>query len=355
MRINVLTPGFTTSNGSALLFPLVVFKKAIQKAGMEIRFVKRSDKKISDCDVLAIDSKEFMTLPVQTPDLIDSYRNSNNKIIWFDTTDSTGTLQSDILPIVDSYAKSQLLKNKNRYTERIYGGRVHSQYYKDTAGVIDQNNESTAINKPVQLKYLSKLKISWNSGLADYSTYGPLITRIYKSVQWSKLLRYRPEPNLSNAKRDNDLSARFGINYDRATVRYQREQIRKLLTSRMDTSKVNRKTYFEELKRSKVILSPFGWGEITLKDFEVFATGGMLLKPSMEHMETWPNFYEDGITYRSHNWNMDNLEKEIERSLANEQSRHSIAKEGHRRYLQHTSDSGASEIFVKHLTSVLST
>ena len=79
MRVNVLTPGFTTSNGSALLFPLVVFKKTIQKAGMEIKFVKRSDKKISDCDILAIDSKAFMTLPVQALDLIDSYRKSNNK------------------------------------------------------------------------------------------------------------------------------------------------------------------------------------------------------------------------------------------------------------------------------------
>ena len=273
MRVNVLTPGFKTSNGSALLFPLVVFKKAIRNAGIEMRFVRRSDKNISDCDVLAIDSKAFMSLPIQIRNLIDSYRNSNNTIIWFDTTDSTGTLQSDVLPIVDTYAKSQLLKNKLRYTERIYGGRVHSEYYRDSAGIIDRNNESTAIDNPIQQKYLSKLKISWNSGLADYSTYGPLITRIYKRIHWSKLLKYRPELNLSNTKRDNDLSARFGINYDRATVRYQREQIRKLLSCRMDTSKVNRKTYFEELKRSKVILSPFGWGEITLKDFEVFATG----------------------------------------------------------------------------------
>ena len=88
---------------------------------------------------------------------------------------------------------------------------------------------------------------------------------------------------------------------------------------------------------------------------EVFATGGMLLKPSMDHMETWPNFYEDGITYRSHNWNIDDLENQIERSLANEQSRRVIAKEGHQRYIQHTSDPIAPEIFAKHLTSVLST
>tara|TARA_A100001037_G_scaffold46549_1_gene37938 strand:- start:1678 stop:1995 length:318 start_codon:yes stop_codon:yes gene_type:complete len=35
MRINVLTPGFTTSNGAAFLFPLVVHKRQLQDAGME--------------------------------------------------------------------------------------------------------------------------------------------------------------------------------------------------------------------------------------------------------------------------------------------------------------------------------
>ena len=61
----------------------------------------------------------------------------------------------------------------------------------------------------------------------------------------------------------------------------------------------------KELRQSKVVLSPFGRGEITLKDFEVFLTGGMLLKPSMEHMDTWPNFYTDGVTYQSHNCDLE--------------------------------------------------
>ena len=37
-------------------------------------------------------------------------------------------------------------------------------------------------------------------------------------------------------------------------------------------------------------MSPFGLGEITLKDFEVFS-GSLLMKPNMDHMLTWPNFY----------------------------------------------------------------
>lgn len=354
MRVNVLTPGFTTSNGSALLFPLVVFKKAIRNSGIDIRFVKRSDKNISDCDVLAIDSKEFMTLTTQSQDLISSYRNSNNIIIWFDTTDSTGTLQAEILPLVDKYAKGQLLKNKKRYTKRIYGGRAHSEYYKEIAGIIDTVNENTAINEPISLKSTSKLVVSWNSGLANYSTYGPLMTGLYRRFHWSRLLRYPKEPNPFNNKRHHDLSARFGINYSRATVRYQREQIRNLIGKRLDTRKLNRRGYVKELRHSKIILSPFGWGEITLKDFEVFLAGGMLLKPSMEHMETWPNFYEDGITYKSHNWNLDNLEEEIEWNLNNKNIRQSIAEEGHRRYIKHTSDIGAAEIFADHITNVLS-
>ena len=41
---------------------------------------------------------------------------------------------------------------------------------------------------------------------------------------------------------------------------------------------------------TKVVISAFGLGEIILKDFETFLTGGMLMKPDMSHMETWPNF-----------------------------------------------------------------
>ena len=81
----------------------------------------------------------------------------------------------------------------------------------------------------------------------------------------------------------------------------------------------------------------------------------MLLKPSMNHMDTWPNFYEDGITYRSHNWNLDNLNEQIEWGLINENERQTIAEQGQQRYRQHTSDPGAAKIFVEHLISVLST
>ena len=357
MLVNVLTPGFTTSNGSAFLFPLIVFKNEIRNAGIDISLVKQSDKELAQCDVVAIDSKQFRHIPDDRQDeikeLITYYRNSKAKVIWFDTTDSTGTLQAEMMPVVDKYMKAQLLRNKTHYKQRIYSGRKHSEYYFQTTGTVDSNKD--AINKPISNNDVAKLGISWNSGLADYSTYGPLKMGLYRRTHLPYLLRYSNSPAGNAQTRTKDLSARFGISYSRETVRYQREQIRDLLSSRLDTQKLSRRGYMKELRQSKIILAPFGWGEITLKDFEVFLTGGMLLKPSMEHMETWPNFYTDGVTYKSFDWNLSDVEKKIEWALDNPQTREAIASEGHRRYLQHTSGVNAGEIFATHLANVLTT
>ena len=110
----------------------------------------------------------------------------------------------------------------------------------------------------------------------------------------------------------------------------------------------------KEIRQSKVVLSPFGRGEITLKDFEVFLTGGMLLKPSMEHMDTWPNFYTDGVTYQSHNWDLTDLQERIDWALDNNQEVQTIAAEGQQRYLRYTSGTSAAEMFTEHFTDVLS-
>jgi hypothetical protein len=356
MRVNVLTPGFTTSNGSAFLFPLVVHKNTLRDASLDVRFVQRSFPGLADCDVVAIDSKEFRNewtdQRIRTQELISSYRDAGAKIIWFDTTDSTGTLQAPAVSVVDKYLKSQILTDKNRYTEQIYRGRVHSEFYNRNAGVTDEHE--SAVDEVISQEDVARLGISWNSGLADYSLYGPVKMKIYRRIRLARLLRYPTGLTAPESQRSNNLSARFGASYSKATVRYQRERIRELLSSRLETNKLGRRGYMKELNRSKVVLSPFGWGEITLKDFEVFLTGGMLLKPAMDHMQTWPNFYQNAATYLSHNWELTDLEEKIDWALENESERLSIAGQGQRIYVQHTSGPEAAEKFADHFRDILS-
>jgi hypothetical protein len=357
MRVNVLTPGFTTSNGSAFLFPLVVHRNALRAVSINIQMVQRSSQGLTDCDVLAIDSKEFRNDWAndrsRTLELISSYSDAGTRLIWFDSTDGTGTLQAAVFSVVDKYLKSQVLVDKSQYTQQIYGGRVHSAYYNESAGITD--DDGNAVDEPITAEDTAKLGVSWNSGLADYSTYGPKWIGLYRRIRFGRLLRYPSAIESPESARPNDLSARFGATYSRATVRYQREKIRELLNARLDTQKLSRRGYMNELRQSKTVLSPFGWGEITLKDFEVFLTGGMLLKPSVDHMQTWPNFYEKDVTYLSHKWDLSDLEEKIEWAIENETQRREIASQAQQRYISHTSGSTAAEKFVSHFQNVIST
>jgi hypothetical protein len=357
MRVNVLTPGFTTSNGSAFLFPFVVHRRSLRNASIDVKFKKRNATDLTDCDVLLIDSKEFRSdwseaKASHTLDWLMSLRENAKKVIWCDTTDSTGTLQSKVFPAIDKYLKSQILADRSFYATRIYGGRIYADYYHRTNGIEDVIGN--AIDAPISESDTLKVGVSWNSGLADYSTYGPWRIGLYNRVPLSFLLRHPHQLAEAGRQRPNDLSARFGSTYNRATVRYQREAIRKLLGDRLDTQKLNRRGYMKELQSSEVVLSPFGWGEITLKDFEVFLTGGMLLKPSLDHMSTWPNLFEENVTYLSHDWDLSNVTERIDWAIENSSERLEIAHQGQQRYIDHTSGPEAAAHFVTHLKEVLS-
>ena len=43
---------------------------------------------------------------------------------------------------------------------------------------------------------------------------------------------------------------------------------------------------------SKISFSPFGWGELGVRDYEIILGGSLLVKPRMDHMQTWlQHFY----------------------------------------------------------------
>jgi hypothetical protein len=115
---------------------------------------------------------------------------------------------------------------------------------------------------------------------------------------------------------------------------------------------LQRRAYFAELMRSWAVLSPFGLGEITLKDFEVFLTGGLLVKPSVGHIETWPDFFQEGETMVSFEWDLSDLGDVLDR-IETDRSRHlPLAIEGQRRYRKATVDPGAAEGFCAHLNNI---
>jgi hypothetical protein len=307
LRIHLLTRGFATPNGRAFLFPLVVHRQALADAGLEIRIIADpKDARTKDCDLLFVESRVFSPRWSAEGDarvLTDIAELADHApLVWFDISDSTGWLQSQVLPLVRLYCKSQLLADRSEYTRPHYGNRICADYYHRTKGITDDDPAEARI--VVDPALLDRLRVSWNSGLADYTLHGPLRMAMRQRLPVNALLRYPTKFTPPDRHRPVGFTCRMGTGYARASVAHQRRRIADLLADRMATDKLNRRAFLDEMRNAHLVVSPFGLGEITLKDFEALLCGAALLKPDMSHLETWPNLFRNGETMLAHRWDL---------------------------------------------------
>jgi len=145
----------------------------------------------------------------------------------------------------------------------------------------------------------------------------------------------------------------MGVTYKYETVAYQRRRLAEILKRYRRIDRVSKITYLRELRDSKIVTSPFGYSEVNYKDFETFISGGLLLKPDMSHLQTYPALYHEGITYVAHDWNLTNLEERIEQILADYPHYLEIAENGQNTYCGHTVGRHARERFVTYFSGLL--
>lgn len=353
-KVNVLTHGFSSANGSAFLFPLYAFRRELATSGFQIEIFQSMSEKVMDCDILIIESKFYSARwnkeEAYILEELSGIKSKGLKLLYANLQDSTTWDHAKVLPYVSVYLKSQVLANREDYCRSYYGNRIYTDYYHKAFGIDDEAEE---LSLPTEPEYLSKIHPAWNSGMANYSTFGPKKTTALTKLNMPGLLSFPKAIATPSANRNLEVHCRMGINYKKKTVRWQREMIRGLLETRLNSQKVGRRTYMDELCRSKVVLSPFGLGEITLKDFEVFLAGSILLKPDVSHMETWPNFLESEKTYIPFRWDCSDLLERLEEILRNPESYRDIAYEGQARYIRYTSGSEAPQLFCERFANLM--
>ncbi len=333
---------FYTYRRNSYWFPVWYFRKEIRKMGLEIRFLNLygiNYNKISD--IVGIDgaisnSSKYMI------SLLKKIRERATKIIWFDHEDSTGKIRYSILPYVDQYYKRQLLKDRSLYKKRLYNRRLFTDFYSRNYNV-DKKKEFLD-TKTLKDKYIQKIGLSWNFALSDYRKYNRLTK--YLNVFSTKMnLKYQ-EPSLD---RRFEFSANFKTNYATESVAFQRKQLIKLLNKRyknnnyISTGFLPKNVYLNVIRQSKAVFSPFGYGEICLRDFEAFIAGSALIKPKMDHIETWPNLYKENETYIALPWNVEKWDEKINEILVNEKFLFKIAKNGQKLYKEIWTSEGIKE------------
>ncbi len=338
INIHVLTID-NNPNSFSFVFPLFINRNALRERGLKVKIFYSIKEGLYDGDVVFIDNKFFKHWwknPIDIYNFLKDAKRRTGTVLWFDTSDSTGTPQFEVLPYVDGYYKNQILKDVKLYFNNYYRSRIFSDYYHKKFNISD--TVETGRESPLDSQYLDKIHVSWNPGLNDhglygnsYSLQGNVASRLRRYSFYN--LKYSARFSRVRNKRHVDLAARLGFSHPRNFVIFHREMLKNhLKTFNVDTSFINHISYYKELKDTRISISPFGLGEITYRDFETIICGALLLKPDMDHVDTWPNIYKENETYVKCNWDFSDLHDKVGDLLANPKKLQNIAMEAQRNY-----------------------
>lgn len=245
--------------------------------------------------------------------VLKKIRNRFQNVYYFDDTAGVDELNTSVFPYVDKYYKKQIHVDRNYYLKPSYGERIYSQYYHDKYNINDKVEHR---RDGLKQEWIDKMELSWNLGIGCYPKL-PLRNGIarrmhkYVGVKGLRPLYSRPQRFLNKSNVSiNKISARYALGFHRETVAYHRNIYQDTVdkNSLFLTGRIPLKDYNRELTQVRATFSPFGWGEVCFRDFEAIINGSALIKPSMEHIETWPDIYKNNETYCAVDWDGNDLE-----------------------------------------------
>ena len=145
-----------------------------------------------------------------------------------------------------------------------------------------------------------------------------------------------------------DVSAMFGyptpLNYEHGFIQSEpynnfRKPLMDIIenlnykVAKLDKGKrVSQQEYYQYLANSKIILAPFGYGEMAPRDLEAAMFGAVLIKPNMDYIDTIPNVFIDGETYISCKHDYSDLNEKIETLLGDDKKRYYIIENARKKF-----------------------
>ena len=161
--------------------------------------------------------------------------------------------------------------------------------------------------------------------------------------------------DLKDAQLFKDSQKRFLLTYRGKPTSNQRSVLKEYITKNNRNNclvgdSIKRREFLKELSSTKYVVSPFGYWEICYRDFEAIICNSILLKPSMNHIETWPNFYQEDVNYVPLKWDLSDLSEKIDYCELNYDHALKVKNNAHQYFKEHYLNSTK---FVSHLDPVL--
>lgn len=308
------------------IHPLLFYGRELGSAHVEVREI--SVKVFEASPSRAPHGADVIVLQAWVPPDAERYRavldalrqaNPGARTVFFDAFAPTDLrLAAPLGDAVDLYVKKHVLRDRAAYGRATRGDTNLTDYYGRLYG-IDHPERSFEIPPG----FFGKLRVG-----PSFFTGRTLLPFFFASA----------EP----LKREKVIDVHARICTD-GTDWYARMRLhaREALVSMADLKLVSDpgvpyRRYLAELCASKLCFSPFGYGEVSWRDYEAVLCGALLLKPDMSHCETWPDIFVPFETYVPIRWDFSDLEEKTRYYLAHESEREQIAQRAYTRLHQYS-------------------
>lgn len=227
-------------------------------------------------------------------------------IVFIDPFDQTSSRFFNVLPYVDRFLKYQRLKDVSQYCQPLVGGTLLTDI------LVKEFNcdlKDWHVGSEVPEGYAHRIETGWYlTLLPDFKK--PLFRKPLLWERWKQRdidlfchVSYGPRNNVEwygeHRMRAIEALQRLAPDY-RLSVSGDYAGEKRAVSSRQ---------YFADIRRSRIAVSPFGWGEITMRDYEAVCYGCLLMKPSVDHVDAAPNIFIPGETYVPVRWDFADLEE----------------------------------------------
>ncbi len=243
------------------------------------------------------------------------------KLVYFDSYDLTSSPHFGVLPYVDRYLKSKLLTKTTDYQRKYQGGNPLADF---VVRELKADLSGWYFGSEIPPGEEHKIRPCWSFGV---------------SRDFEKLLKWSSRFHMPWGARIFDVNRRIALTQGDGSAshwyaksrRNAADALAKLSTRHRYTGsgRVPRRLYLAELAFSKIVFSPFGWGEVCFRDYEAAAAGCLLVKPDMSHITTSPNIFVDNQTYISVKWDLSDLGEKVDYWLARPKESQAIAQCAH--------------------------
>ena len=392
MKVHVLEAGFRKRHPYKVLretlfrpiwFPVQNARWELKSLGIEVKFFAEIAPGLADCDVLILSSRTVDSLvasgATEARDraaFCQRFAAPGRKVIWFDSRDSAGNCQFDVLPFISVYLKRQIYRDRSLYTKPMYYGRIHSDYYHEKDGVSDDArpaDESALTSERSATPYveterspgmqgLEKMRAAWGCG-AEYhwplfnklSFIGYFASAAARTV--SARVETRPVVVSPSVARPKTIAALFDDQrYSLKSVGHQRAlglaASKALNVPDKAIGRVPRNAFYSTLAASQVTISTFGWGEVCYREYEATYCGSTVLMADMSCIETFPNLYVPDVYYVPYQWDFTDFEEKCMALLNDTRRREEIARNAQAMLMEQWTQAGRQR-FAERFQSLL--